>query len=325
MDASLFRYSFVNQPGVAATSNDCGNVMRTRPIGQSGKRVTQIGLGTWPLAGDAGIGGYGPVDPASAEETVRAALSAGITLFETANVYGDGFAEDLLGRLVPDDNGRYLICTKGGFGQFDRMDNFHPDGLEKECLESRERLRRETVDIYLVHNPPPQMIGLPDLYRPLLRLKERGYISHIGVSVRLVQDAWLALDRPEVEVIQLPFNLLQTDAEQGLLHRAYQQGKGVFARETLANGILSGHYSPKSMFGEGDFRQDLPDHIWKAVQQAHSVYDRYRRTGENWVDFALRYVLDRPEISSAVVGSRKPEHIASLVKAGAISSSPVSS
>jgi aryl-alcohol dehydrogenase-like predicted oxidoreductase len=291
-------------------------------LGKIGRRISQVGLGTWPLAGNVGIGGYGSADPELAEATIHAALAAGISLFETANVYGDGFAERLLGRLVPDADESNVICTKGGFRQFKKTGAFQPRELKNEFEASRERLRRETIDIYLLHNPPAYLIGLSELYRPILELKDHGWIEYIGIAVAYVQDAWLALDRPEVEVIQLPYNFMQFDAEQGLLHRAHQQGKGIIARETLANGLLTGRYHRESCFPDGDFRQTLPEHIWTAVSEAHGIFNSYRRASESWVDFALRYVLDRPEISCAIVGARTPEHVQNLVKAGTIVSSP---
>ena len=126
-------------------------------------------------------------------------------------------------------------------------------------------------------------------------------------------------------MIQLPYSILQTEAEHGLLLRARQAGKGVIARETLANGLLTGRYDQASTFTAGDFRQTLPGYIWTTIGEVQDTFDPYRRAGESWVDFALRYVLDRPEISCAIVGARTPEQIQGIVKAGTIVSSPAGS
>ncbi len=296
--------------------------MLARRLGKIATGMSQIGLGTWPLAGNAGLDGYGTVDPECAEATVVAALAAGITLFDTASVYGDGFAESLLGRLLPQGRSAPLLCTKGGFRQFAQGKALHPRDLEAEVAASRERLRRTVIDIYLLHNPPPHLIGLPELYRPLLELRDRGWIAHIGISVAQAGDAWLALDRPEVEIVQLPFNLLNMEADQGLLSRAAGLGKTILARETLANGMLSGRYGPTSTFAAGDFRRALPMDVKTSIATGMAALEAYRRQDESWVDFSLRFVLDRPEISSAIVGARTPEQVRALVKAGTIPPSP---
>ncbi|ABC21563.1 aldo/keto reductase [Rhodospirillum rubrum F11] len=296
--------------------------MRTRRLGKTALRASQVGLGTWPLAGNAGLAGYGAVDPERAEATVRAALAAGITLFDTAGIYGDGFAESLLGRLLPGGEGGAVVCTKGGFSHFAQGRAPDRRAFKAEVAASRDRLRREVIDIYLLHNPPPVLIGLPDVYRPLQDLRDHGWIGHIGVSVARAIDGWLALDRPEVEVVQLPFNLLNTQADQGLLSRAADLGKAVLAREVLANGWLSGRYGPASTFAAGDFRQHLPAEVKAAIAGDRAALEPYRRPGESWVDFSLRFVLDRPEISSAIVGARHPQQIEALSKAGTLSPSP---
>lgn len=296
--------------------------MLERPLGMTGLKVSQIGLGTWPLAGNEGLAGYGRVVVEQAEATIEAALEAGIFLFETGSVYGCGLAEQLLGRAL---HGRAdaIVVTKGGFSKFSQGQAIEAQELLKEFHLSRERLQRETIDVYLLHNPPPHLIGLRESYRPLLRLRERGLVRKIGVAVAQPSHAWLALDRPEVEVIQIPFNVLQSEAEFGLLERASSLGKGILARETLLNGLLAGRYNRLTRFPGDDFRAEIPATTRNAVFDAMDGLEPFRRPNESWVDFALRFVLDRPEISCAVVGARRAEQIQALARAGQLSSSPL--
>jgi aryl-alcohol dehydrogenase-like predicted oxidoreductase len=128
--------------------------------------VSQVGLGTWPLAGNDGLAGYGPRDDARAEETIRRALEIGMSVFDTADVYGDGYAESLLGRLLTEHgDSRSIVITKGGMiasdGTFDR----DPDALRRRVAASRDRLQRATIDVYLLHNPPPYLLGIAEIYR----------------------------------------------------------------------------------------------------------------------------------------------------------------
>lgn len=289
--------------------------MKTRPLGLTGRTVSQAGLGTWPLAGNRGLRGYGAADPEAAEATILAALDAGVTFFDTAGIYGDGLAEELLGRLLPAERARFTLCTKGGWHP---ESGFHGDGrrLEAEVDASRERLQTDCIDVYLLHNVPARLIGLPELHRPLLALRDRHRIRHAGVSVVYARDAWLTLDRPEIEVVELPYNLAHPDAAPllPLLHRA---GKGVIVREALVSGMLR----ERASFAADDFRASLPPEVMAAVKEVKRTLDPYRRPGETWADFALRFVLDRAEVSCVAVGVRRPEQIEILKRAGRIAAS----
>ena len=297
--------------------------MILRQIGTTGPRVSQIGLGTWPLAGNDGLPGYGALDPERAEATVQAAVEAGISVFETANVYGDGFAERLLGRLIPDDAGQ-VVCTKGGFAMFSGAAAFTPEALVNEFEASCERLNRQVIDVYLLHNPPPHLIGLLDVYRPLLKLRDQGRLRHLGVAVRASHDGWLALDRPEISIVQLPYNILQCEADDGFLEAAARYGKAVLARETLVNGLLPNHRNGQAVYAADDFRSSIPIALRRSIDENIQRLDPYRHRHESWVDFALRFVLDRPEIACAVVGARRPEQIKALKTAGLIHPSAAS-
>lgn len=297
--------------------------MRKRALGKTGLYVSQIGLGTWPLAGNAGLPGYGELDSSSAEATVKKALDAGVTFFDTADVYGDGYAESLLGRLLERETREVSICTKGGLDLATGEFNAAPKFLERQFNASRDRLRKDRIDVYLLHNPPQNLLGLRELYRPLIKLRDWGLVDHIGVSVSLPAEAWLMLDRPEVEIIQVPFNFLYSDIDNGLLTQLCCAGKGILVREALANGLLTGKYESAVQLPGSDFRSQAPDQLFQAVSERMTTFNHYRRNEESWVDFALRFVLDRPEVFCVVVGARRPEHISAFFTAGQIKPSPM--
>ncbi len=296
--------------------------MMYRPLGATNISVSQVGLGTWPLAGNDGLRGYGDKDEATAEATIYEALAAGITIFDTADVYGDGFAESLLGRILPDDG--VFIVTKGGLvpssGQFE----WNPDAITRKADASLNRLRRKTIDAYLLHNPPPYLLAIGDIYRCVENLRKRGMVRFIGVSVVRAEDAWLVLDRPEVDVIELPFSLANLTGDFGLITEAARRGKAILAREVLTNGFLCDRALPAASFAAGDFRACMPEEIKDQMRQIKMAWSRYRRPDESWTDFALRFVLDRPEVSVALVGARKPDQILALKRAGMVPIGPKS-
>jgi aryl-alcohol dehydrogenase-like predicted oxidoreductase len=292
-------------------------VMIYRTLGNTGLSVSQVGLGTWPLAGNNGLAGYGAADEAQAEAAIHEALAAGITLFDTADVYGAGFAEELLGQILR-NNDRVIVVTKGGMepssGQFDP----DADKLARRAEASLKRLRREVLDIYLLHNPPPHLLALSSTYRAIEKLRKNGLVRWLGVSVARAENAWLVLDRPEVDIIQLPFSLINVTADLGLLTEAAIRGKAVLVREALANGLLSDKSLAGGIFASDDFRASMPAEIIEQVRSVALGWEPFRKSNESWVDFSLRFVLDRPEVSTVLVGARRPEHFPALKRAGAI-------
>lgn len=296
--------------------------MRKRPLGNTGRFVSQIGFGTWPIAGSGGITGYGSCASETAKETIKAALAGGITLFDTADVYGDGFAESLLGELLLSTREDVIICTKGGWDLAQAGPNFTSDFLRSRVEASLSRLRSTYIDVYLLHNPPAHLIGVRDIYRPLVHLRKKGRILHIGVSVAHAEDALLALDVPEVEIIQLPYNLLLPNAEWGVFRNGQSSGKGIIIREALGNGLLTGKYTSASQFPRNDFRSTLPQNYFSQLQTQLNQVGPYRRAGESMVEFALRFVLDRPQVASVIVGARNPEQLAGHLLVKELTPSP---
>jgi aryl-alcohol dehydrogenase-like predicted oxidoreductase len=276
-------------------------------------------LGTWPIAGSDGIPGYGRFDEERGRTVLESAIAAGLTLFDTASVYGAGAAERLLGDVLERMSAPAIVCTKGGWDLERGAFNPDPSFVSRDFERSRQRLRRARVDIYLLHSPPPELIGVRELYRPLVALRRANQVQHIGVSVRALPDAWLTLDRPEVEVVELPFNIALADGSD-VLARLAAAGKGVIVREALGNGLLTGKYRIGARFEEGDFRSQWPAGVTDA-QKHLRAWAPYRRRTESWVRFALRFVLDRPEVSTVVVGASQPGQLEELTVAAAVAPS----
>ena len=294
--------------------------MMERRLGRSPLRVSQGGLGTWPLAGNDGLPGYGRCDRDLALATLRSALEAGVTFIDTAPVYGGGLAERMIGQVLQRFPSPVVVCTKGGWDPSTSTFDPDPRKLERQVHESLERLQRDVLDVYLLHNVPARLMGVRELYQPLVALREKGRIGHIGVSVVHARDAMLAIDRSEIEVVELPYNFIHPEAEDVLPGLA-SAGKGVVVREALANGLLAGRHGPATRFAPDDFRSTIPSEVRAWIDSEMRAFEPYRRTGEEWIDFALRFVLDRPEVSTVLVGARTPEHVKAFGRAGEIAAS----
>lgn len=269
-----------------------------------GREISRIGLGTWPLGRDLASGDC-EGSTFEAEATVSAALHHGVNFFDTADVYGDGAAERLLGRMLKACGQSVVVCTKGGWDA--TRGAFNPDAefLAGRIAGSGRRLGRDRIDIYLLHNPPAALIGARDVYKPLVRAQERGEIGCFGVSVETLEAAWLTLDRPEISVVQIPYNfLLSLKGLDWILTELARAGKDLLAREALGNGLLTGKYDRTSMFPPGDFRALWPQEVRDEIAEQLTWWAPYRRPDESWVNFAMRFVLERAEFSAVVVGAR---------------------
>jgi len=276
--------------------------------------IEQFMLGTWPLSGNEGVPGYGPAERGVAIETIQTAVTLGIRSFDTADIYGAGFAEELLGEVLSSIKEPTIVCTKGGWDVSAASFNGNPDFLRERVIQSQERLRRDVIDIYLLHCPPAEWSGNPRLYSPLIELKDKGVLARIGLSVGEPADAWAALHVPGIDVIQIPYNFVCSEADQGFLQEALQVGKTIMAREVFGNGLLTGKYAVTDRFRENDFRSSWDFALRMQIADTMKFWEPYKVEGESWMEFALRFALDRSEFSSVVVGARSPEQVAGLVE-----------
>ena len=168
--------------------------------------------------------------------------------------------------------------------------------------KSRQRLQRDVIDVYQLHNPPKDLLADPRTYEILQQLKAEGRIRAYGVSVFHYDEALAAIEAGQPDVIQLPYNLLNTAAEE-LFPVAQREGVGIIAREPLASGFLSGKYSVDAKFGPGDFRADLPRQYVQAMVSSAEAF-RFLEAGgaRTLVQAALRFVLEQEAVSTVITG-----------------------
>jgi aryl-alcohol dehydrogenase-like predicted oxidoreductase len=288
----------------------------SRRLGSTGLDVSVIGLGTWAMGGDE----WGPADDQVSIDVLRAAVRQGVTLVDTADVYGLGHSEELVAEAIPPD-APVVVVTKGGWdistdppvvgGARRRYD---AEYLEHAVEESRRRLRRPQLDVYLLHNPTR---ADHDEHRPmetLRRLRDAGAIRHLGASVGSEDDARAAIEAG-AEIVEMPFNLVRSWAAS-VFGQATAAGVGVLVREPLERGLLTGKYGPGATFPDGDHRADKGAD-WLAAAQPHAARVAAVAAGRGVApaQVAVAYPLSYSDVASVILGARSVEQLETNVGA----------
>lgn len=224
--------------------------MQRRELGHTGRNVSIIGLGTWQLGAE-----WGDVSESAAFEVLDAAVTAGITLFDTADVYGDGRSERLIGEFLSDrDDHGITVATKLGRRMPQLAENYSEANFRAWLDRSRANLQVDTLDLVQLHCPPSEVITDSRTFDVLERLVDERVIAAYGVSVETCQQALDAIARPGVTNVQIIFNPFRLKPLEAVLPAAADAGVAIFARVPLASGLLSGRYTVSTEFAANDHR-----------------------------------------------------------------------
>ena len=224
--------------------------MQQRPLSRTGREVSAIGLGTWQLGPD-----WGGVSEDEALAVLAASAEAGVTLFDTADVYGDGRSEELIGAFLrTTDATGITVATKMGRRAEQAPENYTIDNFRGWLDRSRRLLGTETLDLVQLHCPPSAVIDDDATYDALDQLVSEGVIAAYGASVETMDQALSALRRPNLTNLQIIFNPFRLKPLDEVLPAAAAQGVAVFARVPLASGLLSGKYTVDTTFDKDDHR-----------------------------------------------------------------------
>ena len=280
--------------------------MQYRVLGRTGIRVSEIGFGAWAIGGNAHGNSYGPTDDVVSRDAVRKAVDLGCNFFDTADVYGWGHSEQVLGEALEDRRNEICLATKvgGDFYHGGVRLNFEPGYIAFALEQSLRRLRTDHVDLYQLHNPPAEMMGDPATYESLELLKAEHKIEHYGVSIHHPMEGLLCPDAGKPETLQLPFSLLHQDWIDRLFDAARKANVGIIAREPLGNGFLTGALRGDAQFPAGDIRSHWP---LSMVAGRSAIAERLRflmRESRTQAQAALRFVLAFPEVSVAIPGAK---------------------
>lgn len=299
--------------------------MNYRTLGRTGLRVSEIGLGTWAFASQI----YGEVATNDAEDTIRAALDAGVTLFDTAPLYGDaernGISEEILGRALGGDRQRVRISTKfGRYSTDGAAPHFHAERARESVEGSLKRLGTDHVDVLFFHSPfGPQDIH-DDVWDELATLKTEGKINVIGHSISMFADTegmareWAA--ERKIDVIQVVYSLMNREASD-LIADLGADGIGIVARESLANGFLSGAITRETVFEPGHLNARYPrEEIDARVAYAGQLTSLLVRDDiQTLPQAAFRWVLDNEHVSLVLSGASNVDQLLDTVAASAAS------
>jgi aryl-alcohol dehydrogenase-like predicted oxidoreductase len=286
--------------------------LRKRPLGKTGLYVSEMSVGTWGLSGES----YGAVDEKDAEAVVRRCLDMGMTLVDTADAYGAGRMEAMLGRILKGKSD-VTIVTKGGTDRTTDPPRKHFDAeyLRDSVGRSLKRLSRDRIDVYLLHNPTLDALVAGDCTKTMEDLKRKGDIAHWGVSAGSDEIARTAIDRG-AEVIEIVYNLMQCVDLHRVAGDVMVSGVGVLARSVLDFGLLTGFWARDREFAEGDHRSArwTKLELERRVEQVDAI--RYLVQGDikTMRAAAVRFALASTIVSSAVLGPRTIEQAEQLVR-----------
>jgi len=286
--------------------------MRTRPLGKTGLQVSELALGTWGLSGD----GYGPVPEFEQDKVIDRACALGITLFETADVYGLGDMEKRLGERLETNDG-VRIVTKIGTNRSARppRKSFSAEYLRTAFEKSRERLKRSVVDVVLLHNPSAASVSKGEAAQVLEELKSKGAIRAWGVSAGSVEIARAAIEA-HADVISMAYNALFTSDLASLHAEVEKSGVGVLARSALGHGLLTGYWSLHRSFTVGDHRTErwTSEDLRRRVPQVAALRALVGGDVPTLRGGAIRFVQSNPQVSSVVLGPRNVVQLDQLVR-----------
>ncbi len=296
--------------------------LRRRPLGRTGIEVTEVGFGAWAIGGNEHGNSLGPTDDAVSRAAIDAALEAGITFFDTSDIYGWGKSERLLGEALGAARAGVVLATKGGADVSNPAalrKCYEPDYLRTALARSLERLRTDRVDLYQIHDPPLEAIRSPATQDALRRIKEEGLARAVGVSLHTLDEGLAALESGAYDTIQVAYNVGNQWAAGRLLEPARARGVGFIAREPLAQGYLAGAYGPDHDFGPGDVRGAWPrEHRAFLAELSGRMRDYFhvrRKLDRPLAAIALQFVLAEPSVATVIASMKTPAQVAANVAA----------
>jgi aryl-alcohol dehydrogenase-like predicted oxidoreductase len=300
--------------------------MDYRELGRTGWNVSAISFGAWAIGGT-----WGDVEDRESLAALHRALDRGVNFFDTADVYGDGRSERLLAQLREDRKDEFRVATKAGR----RLNPHEPKGYNREHLtafveRSLRNLQVEALDLLQLHCPPTPVYYMPEVFAVLDDLIQAGKLRHYGVSVEKVEEALKAIEYPNVQSVQIIFNLFRQRPAELFFAEAQRRRVGILARLPLSSGLLTGKFTPASTFAAEDHRrfnrrgeafdrgETFSGLDFNIGLQAVEALRPLVPAGATLSQMALRWILMFPAVTCAIPGAKRPAHVEENMGAAAL-------
>lgn len=284
--------------------------MNYRPLGNTGLLVSEIGFGTWGLGGTS----YGPVNDTDSEQALLLAYEKGVNFFDTADMYGDGHSEQIIGKTFSRIRNKIYYATKGGNLPHSGMhmpQDFSNRYLTKSLEASLKRLRTDYIDLYQLHSPTIDELLHNEKLIPLLEsFKRKGMIRAFGVSVRTPEDGLIAANKLRYEVIQVNYNIIDQRAYECGLFKIAEHNIGIIIRTPLVFGFLAGKLTENELFSDKDHRANWPPEQLKRWAEAPKLFDKINKDkARTMIQLALQFCLAESAVSTVIPGMLNISHV----------------
>lgn len=291
--------------------------MQYRELGRTGWKVSACGFGSWAIGG-----AWGSVDDSESLAALNRAIELGVNFFDTADVYGGGRSERLLAKLRQQHREKIYIATKAGRGLSPHLaEGYNRANLTAFVERSLKNLATEAIDLLQLHCPPTQVYYMPEVFGVLDDLVKAGKLRYYGVSVEKVEEALKAIEYPNVQSVQIIFNMFRQRPAELFFEQAQKRKVGILARVPLASGMLTGKLTPNSRFASDDHRaynrygeafdrgETFSGVDYKVGLQAVEELKAICPAGMSMAQFALRWILMFYAVTCAIPGAKRPSQV----------------
>ena len=289
--------------------------MEYRELGRTGWKVSEISFGSWAIGGT-----WGEVNDMESIAALHRALDLGVNFFDTADVYGDGRSERLLAQLRKERQNEFYVATKAGR----RLDPHIASGYNRKNLStfverSLKNLQTEILDLLQLHCPPTEVYYMPEVFGVLDDMVKAGKIRFYGVSVEKVEEALKAIEFPQVQSVQIIFNIFRQRPAELFFLEAQKRKVGILARVPLASGLLTGKLTQNSLFAADDHRtfnrhgesfdrgETFSGLDYETGLEAVEKIRPLVPSGQTMAQMALRWILMFPAVTCAIPGAKRPQ------------------
>ena len=288
--------------------------MNTRQLGKQGFSIGEMGLGCWQFGGD-----FGEMQEETALAILEESVANGVNFFDTADVYGAGRSETLIGRFLSQSSASVTVATKFGRGSDAYPDKYSEEVLRQSIERSATRLGVDTLDLVQLHCIPVEVLRAGHVFDWLRRAQQDGLIRHFGASVESVEEGLICMEQEGLLSLQVIFNIFRQKLVDELLPQAGEKGVGIIVRLPLASGLLSGKFSKQTTFAETDHRNYNRDgqHFNVGETFAGLPFERgvelteslraFLPEGMTMAQLAQRWILDHDAVSVVIPGASSPE------------------